>query len=71
MVRCRFKSVDDSQMKKALLELSCSSIAVKKAIEQDLPLEGILSEITRMNNLLGFIKSGCSVKVLSKLVKEK
>ena len=59
-------AVDDSNLKDSLTELSCSAIAVRKAIESD--LEGILNEISRMNDLLGLIKSGCSVKVLSKMV---
>lgn len=60
--------IDDNAIKQALIELASSAIATKKAIEQDLPMEGILSEITRMNNLLGLVKSGCSVKVLSQMM---
>lgn len=63
--------VDDSHMKKSLEELASSALAVKISIERDSSLEGILSEISRMNDLLGFVKSGCSVKVLSKMAGKK
>jgi hypothetical protein len=60
-------AIDDHAVTEALRQLAGSAVATKVAIEGNLSFEGIVAEVSRMNNLLGLVRSACSVKALTKM----